>query len=117
MHGALTVDRCEKHVWDRVLDLHLAGEYAGVTDKSGYVYLSVRKKRRAVHRLVMERHLGRELLPTEEVHHKNGQRSDNRLEQLELWSHSQPCGQRVEDKVAWAIELLKLYAPEHLADE
>jgi HNH endonuclease len=63
------------------------------------------------HRWVMEQALGRPLLPDENVHHKNGDRSDNRLENLELWSSSQPPGQRVEDKVAWAFEILDRYVP------
>jgi hypothetical protein len=32
-----------------------------------------------------------------------------RIENLELWSKSQPSGQRVEDKILWAIEILEDY--------
>jgi hypothetical protein len=65
----------------------------------------------------MEQAIGRSLWPDENVHHINGDRADNRLENLELWSTSQPPGQRIEDKVAWAQDILARYAPHTLAPD
>lgn len=64
---------------------------------------------RLLHRVVMEAHLGRALLPGETVHHRNGNRADNRPRNLELWVTPQPKGQRPPDLANHARELLALY--------
>jgi len=64
------------------------------------------------HRKVMSDMLGRKLRPNETPHHLNGNRSDNRPENLELWVIAQPAGQRPADLVKWAKEILFLYEDE-----
>ena len=83
--------------------------------RGGYAYISLpslvtgRKSSILEHRYVMSKFLSRDLRPEETVHHKNGNRQDNRLENLELFSSNHGTGQRVIDKVAFAIEILRLY--------
>lgn len=82
----------------------------------GYVKVKIGKTFLPEHRVVMRHCLGRELYPGETVHHINGNRSDNRIENLELWATSQPVGQRPSDLVAYATQILQRYAPELLAN-
>jgi hypothetical protein len=60
------------------------------------------------HRVVMEQELGRLLLPSEHVHHKNGDRLDNAAGNLELWvgSKQQPAGIRAADHAIGVLERL-----------
>ena len=55
-----------------------------ILNKNGYVTLTIGNKKQYVHRLVMEKHIGRKLLKTEQVHHINGDKTDNRIENLEI---------------------------------
>lgn len=81
----------------------------GWINSRGYRLFWVNGKSVKEHTIVMENKIGRKLLPNENVHHINGVKDDNRPENLELWVKSQPSGQRAEDLVAWAKQILQTY--------
>ena len=83
----------------------------GKINKDGYRFVYDRGIRKYVceHRLVYENHYGVKLNCFQNVHHINGDRQDNRIENLELWDTSQPSGQRVEDKIEFYFKLIDGY--------
>lgn len=97
----------------------LRGRGAGGSLSHGYWWVPVPEHLRHLvppgrradveHRLVMAGLLGRPLRSDEVVHHRDGDRLDNRPADLELWTTAQPEGQRVEDQLAFARDLLSRY--------
>lgn len=111
---------------------HLHKNYRGARTSNGDGYIKILlppdapewavsmvtgRNRILEHRYVMAQHLGRPLRKDENVHHINGKRDDNRIENLELWTSSQPPGQRVDEKLEWAIEFVRRYRPEILHED
>lgn len=100
-------------------DKPLLGTTESYLSKDGYKYVKysgplVSNTNRGFvleHRLVVAEDLGRPLTSDETVHHKNGIRHDNRLNNLELWASAHVPGQRLSDQIAWAIDLLFEEAP------
>lgn len=102
----------------------LNGQWRGgrYRNQKGYVLRCVRGHPRTwksgnyvfEHILVMEDFLGRHLQPDENVHHLNGVKDDNRIDNLELWVRPQPAGIRAADALDWARVIIARYGEEDL---
>lgn len=84
-------------------------EGATVTHAGGYLLEKVGNQWVMQHRLVMEQFLGRKLLSRERVHHRNGKRDDNRVQNLEIWTlrgtnKKDPPGLRLRELLDQVIE-------------
>jgi hypothetical protein len=104
----VSVGLCRGHYHQRLNGVPLAPiavrrePGTGSINRLGYKEVTVAPKvRRLEHRVVMEQILGRDLKSSEHVHHRNGDRLDNRPQNRELWTIGQPNGQRVCDLLDW----------------
>jgi hypothetical protein len=108
---------CQKHYLRHWRGQNVEGrtrrpQGTGSITTKGYLVVRIEGRTVRQHRLVMEQTLGRPLLESETVHHKNGIRNDNRPDNLELRVSHHGQGQSVPDLIAFAREILSRYGEE-----
>jgi hypothetical protein len=107
---------CGLHYQRLMKDQPMIKETATWVNSAGYVceyipnHIQASKDGRVLlHRKIISDQLGRKLESFENVHHKDGNRLNNHPDNLELWIVKQPAGQKPEDLVIWAKEILERY--------
>lgn len=118
-------DFCKKHYLRKFRNgdpniIHRGEIGAGTINQFGYRVLykpghqySTKTGTVLEHRFIMAIFLERPLRKNENVHHRNGNKLDNRIENLELWARQQPVGQRVSDIYLWAKSIIEKYEQEY----
>lgn len=114
----LCSSECRKINKQRKAAIHRPLEDRQITrqvTKQGYIRIrfpggmGIRGREVLEHRYVMEEALGRPLTDLETVHHINGRRDDNRLDNLSLRSGNHGPGGEVSAMIKWAHEFIALY--------
>ncbi|WP_055413159.1 HNH endonuclease [Nonlabens sp. YIK11] len=73
----------------RKLTPYNKGKGKGWINAKGYREIKVNGIQYKEHRYIMEKHLGRKLLKSEDVHHVNGVKTDNRISNLKVLDHGE----------------------------
>jgi hypothetical protein len=77
---------CKIKEWFKIIDL--SQNLKRSKSANGYIRIRVGRSYVLEHRIVMEQYLGRELNVNENVHHKNENKEDNRIKNLEIINRS-----------------------------
>ena len=85
---------CSRECTSKAMSIYNTGENhpnwnGGVWHSEGYIFNRVNGTYKGVHRLVMERHIGRKLSDDEIIHHLDGNKTNNSIENLVIVSRSE----------------------------
>jgi hypothetical protein len=96
----VTPDSAKKTLSEKAFKRHESTRKGITLKPSGYIEITIgENKGRSVHDVIMEKKIGRRLLPNEIVHHKNGIRSDNSDDNLELMTKSEHSRLHAKERI------------------
>lgn len=87
-----------KETREKIRQAHLAKRPSRCKTSYGYIKILIDKSYILEHRYIMEQSLGRKLFSYEHVHHINGKKQDNRLENLVVLTSSEHAKTHYEER-------------------